>query len=208
MAVSTVLSVGPVERGQRLHRGPGDQQLAGGDAALDAAGQRGLPAVGAGLGVPGDRVVGLAAPPAGDLEAVADLDALDGLDRHEGAGEQRVELAVPVDVAAEPDGHAVGEDLDDAAEAVAVLGRRLDLGDHRLLGRGVEAADRRTRRSRRGRRGRAGRLAFGAGRAHLDHVAQDVDVELGQQRLGQRCRPRRAPPSPGPRPARGRRARR
>ena len=42
-----------------------------------------------------------------------------------------------------PDGHAVGEDLDDAAERVALLGRRLDLVDHGLLGRGVEAADRR-----------------------------------------------------------------
>ena len=41
-------------------------------------------------------------------------------------GQQGVELAVPVDVAAEPDRHAVGQDLDDAAERVAVLGRRLD----------------------------------------------------------------------------------
>ena len=56
--------------------------------------------------------------------------------------EQRVELAVPVHVAAEPDGDAVGEHLDDAAERVAVLRRGLDLGDHRLLGRRVEAAHR------------------------------------------------------------------
>ena len=149
-------SVGPVERGQRLHRGPRHQHLAGGDAALDAAGQRRLAPVGARRRVPGDRVVGLAPPPPGHLEAVADLHALHGLDRHERPGQQRVELAVPVHVAAQPHRHAVGEHLDDAAEAVAVLGRRLDLGDHLLLGGGVEAAHRGLVDLRAGRPGRAG----------------------------------------------------
>ena len=153
-------SVGPVEGGQRLHGGAGHEHLAGGHAALDAAGQRRLAPVGAARGVPGDRVVGLAPPPAGHLEAVADLHALHGLDRHERPGEQRVELAVPVHVAAEPDRHAVGEHLDDAAEAVAVLGRRLDLGDHRLLGGGVEAAHRRLVHLRPGRPGPGRAAAF------------------------------------------------
>ena len=103
------------------------------------------------------------------------------------AGEQGVELAVPVHVAAEPDGHAVGEHLDDAAEAVAVLGGRLDLGHHRLLGGGVEAAHRRLVHLRQvGRAGPGGGLRPGG--AHLDDVAHDVDVELGQQRLGQGAR--------------------
>ena len=117
--MSTVLQHRPVERGQRLHGGPGHEQLAGGHAALDAAGPGGLPPVGAVVGVPGDGVVGLATPPAGHLEAVADLDALDRLDAHEGLGQQGVELAVPVDVAAEADRHAVGQHLDHAAERVA-----------------------------------------------------------------------------------------
>ena len=87
--------------------------------------------------------MGLAAAPAGDLEPVADLDALHRLDAHHRLGQQRVELAVPVDVAAEADRHAVAEHLDDAAERVAVLGGGLDLVDHRLLGGRVEAAHRR-----------------------------------------------------------------
>ena len=41
VTMSTVRERRAVERGQRLHRGPGDEQLAGGHAALDAAGQRG-----------------------------------------------------------------------------------------------------------------------------------------------------------------------
>ena len=118
----------PVERGERLHRRAHHQQLTGGDAALGAAGEGAAAAVLVGVGVPRDRVVGHASPSAGDLEPVADLDALDGLDAHDRLGEQRVELAVPVHVAAEADRHAVAEHLDDAAERVAVLGRGLDLG--------------------------------------------------------------------------------
>ena len=91
-------------------------------------------------GVPDDGVVGLAPPPAGHVEAVADLDALDRLDAHERLGQQGVELAVPVHVAAEADRHAVGEHLDDAPQGVAVLLGRLDLVDHGGLGRRVEAA--------------------------------------------------------------------
>ena len=85
-----------------------------------------------GLGVPADRVVGGAAAPPGDLEPVADLDALDRLDAHHRLGQQRVELAIPVHVAAETDRYAEAEHLDHAAERVAVLGGGLDLGDHRL----------------------------------------------------------------------------
>ena len=49
-----------------------------------------------------DLVVGQRAAGAGELEAVAHLDALDGLDAHQGAGEPGVEPAVPVGVRAEP----------------------------------------------------------------------------------------------------------
>ena len=115
--------------------------------------------------------MGLGSPAPGDLEAVADLDALDRLDAHQRLGQQGVELAVPVHVAAEPDRHAVGEHLDDAAERVAVLGRRLDLLDHRLLGRGVEAAHLGVVDALEVGRRRAARSDFDRHRAHLDHVA-------------------------------------
>ena len=116
--------------------------------------------------------MGLAAPAAGDLEAVADLDALHRLDAHQRLGQQAVELAVPVHVAAEPDRHAVGQHLDDAAERVAVLGRRLDLVDHRRLGLGVEAAHLGRVDRARGRPARGGRVGVGAHRPELDHVAR------------------------------------
>lgn len=124
----------------RLHGGADAQQLAGGEPALGAAGPAGgaLDAVLGGQ----DLVVRLGAGHPGEVEAVADLDALDGLDAHERAGEAGVEPAVPVHVRAEPDGHAVRQHLDDAAEGVAVLVGLVDLGDHRLARVGVEAAHR------------------------------------------------------------------
>ena len=82
----------------------------------------------------------LAARQPGHLEPVAHLDALDRLDAHERLGQQAVEPPVPVHVAAQAHGHAVGQHLDDAAQAVARLRDGLDLVDHRLLGRRVEAA--------------------------------------------------------------------
>ena len=79
---------------------------------------------------------------AGQLEPVADLDALDRLDAHQRGREPGVEPAVPVHVAAEARRQAVHDDLDDAAEGVAVLARGLDLGHHRRAGARVEAAHR------------------------------------------------------------------
>ena len=155
VAVSTVAQHRAVEGGERLHGHVGHEHLAGGHAALEPAGhERWCGGTRRAVGVPDDGVVGLAPPPAGDVEAVAELDALDGLDAHERLGEEAVELAVPVDVAAEADGHAVGEHLDDAAERVAVLGRRLDLVDHARPRRRGRSSGPRRRRPRRGRRRR------------------------------------------------------
>src|SRR3954470_7121820 len=87
-----------VERRQRLHADAGRQQLAGRHPTFDTTGERRLARVRRRCRVPVDRIVGLRPAATGDLEAVTDLDALDRLDRHQGAGEQRVELAVPVHV--------------------------------------------------------------------------------------------------------------
>ena len=70
-----------------------------------------------------DLVVGERAASAGQLEPVADLDALDRLDPHQRGREPGVQTPVPVHVAAEARGQAVHDDLDDAAEGVA-LGTR------------------------------------------------------------------------------------
>ena len=51
--------------------------------------------------------------------ALADLHVLDGLDAHEGLGQQPVETAVPVHVTTEADRGPVDEDLDHSSEGVA-----------------------------------------------------------------------------------------
>ena len=112
-----------------------------------------------------------------------------------------VELAVPVDVAAEPDRHAVGEHLDDAAERVAVLGRRLDLGDHRRRpppGRSSAPRDSSTR-SRSPGRGRSAafdRTAPESGR----RGRRSRSPSVAEQQLGQRAGgdPGRGLPGRGP----------
>ena len=78
----------------------------------------------------------------GELEAVADLDALDRLDAHQRAGQPRVEAAVPVHVRAEARRQAVHDDLDDAAEGVAVLVGLVDARRPSARWRRVEAAHR------------------------------------------------------------------
>ncbi len=115
--------------------------LAGGHAALGATGAAGAAAddaVGAAL----DLVVRGRAPARGGAEPVADLDALDRLDAHQRAGQLRVEPAVPVHVRAEARRQPVDDHLDHAAERVAVLVGRVDLGDHRRRPVGVEGAHR------------------------------------------------------------------
>ena len=63
----------------------------------------------------------------------------DRLDAHQGLGQQALQPAVPVHVAAESDRDAVADDLGHPAQGVADLGRGLDLGHHGRLGLGVEA---------------------------------------------------------------------
>ena len=89
-----------------------------------------------------DLVVGQRARGGGEREAVADLDALDRLDAHQRAGQPRVEAAVPVHVRAEARRQPVDDDLDDAAEGVAVLVGLVDRARPSPRGVGVEAAHR------------------------------------------------------------------
>ena len=122
---------------------------------------------------------GRAAPPRGG-EPVADLHALDRLDPHQRGGEPRVQPAVAVHVRAEPRRQAVDEYLHDAAQRVAVLLGRIDLGDH---GRGRFGAERPNRRlvDRAQIRGRGQRSVGRVGRPERHHVGQ----HLGTQHLVQ-----------------------
>ena len=82
------------------------------------------------MGAVDDLVVRLRAAHPGQAEAVAELDALDGLDAHEGVGDLGVQAGVALAHRAEPGRAAPGEHLDDAAERVAVLLAGRDLGLH------------------------------------------------------------------------------
>ena len=127
--------------GDRLHGRPDPQRLAGGHPALDPAGPGGAPVQPA-VGTPLDLVVGLRATTRRAVEPVAQRHALDRLDAHQRTGQPGVQPPVPVDVAAQPRRQSVGEDLDDTAEGVTVLLRRVDLGHHGGARGRVEAADR------------------------------------------------------------------
>ena len=78
----------------------------------------------------------------GGAEAVADLDALDRLDAHQRRRPAGRRGGGPSARASRGPAAARRRDLDDAAEGVAVLVGRVDLGDHRGRRVGVEAAHR------------------------------------------------------------------
>ena len=129
------------QRGHRLHGDARHDRRAVAHAALRAAGAVRL-ACPAG-GARDDLVVDGAAAPAHDAEAEADLHALDGLDAHEHGRDGRVQARVPLGVGADAHGHALGHDHERAADRVAGLDGRVDLGHHGRLGHGVRAAQRR-----------------------------------------------------------------
>ena len=121
-----------------------------------------------------------------DRDGLADLDRLHGRDAHQGLGEQAVEAAVPVGVAAEPDGDAVADDLGDATERVPSLAAAL------ISPTIASSASRRNsgpprRRRRRDPRDAAARRAAPRP-ADRDDVAHDRHAELRKERLGERAR--------------------
>ncbi len=73
--------------------------------------------------------------------AGADLDGLDGLQRHDGGGQQGVKALVPLDVGAEAGENRMCDDFKDAAERVAGLENFVDFFFHALLGFRVGAVE-------------------------------------------------------------------
>ena len=84
------------------------------------------------------------------VEAVADLDALHGLDADCGGRQASVEAQARLGVRAEARRAAEGADLDDSAERVAIGRRRVDRGQHARLG--FRDPSSRSRSPERGRR--------------------------------------------------------
>ena len=120
---------GAGHRGDRLHGGTDAQDVADAHAAFDAAGTVGG-ADDLAVRVLDDLIVGGGAAPRGRAETVADLNALDGLDAHQGGRQAGVEPAVPVDVAAQSRRQAVGKHFHHSAEGFAFLVGGIDLGHH------------------------------------------------------------------------------
>src|ERR1043166_4131937 len=120
-----------------LHGKAHHHRLAGRDAAEDAArivGQEPRLAV-----VAHAHLVGIVlAAQRSSTKARADLDALHGVDAHDGAGELTVELAV--DRRTQPRRHAFGHHLDDGADRGALLAHAVEIvGEaRRSLGIGAE----------------------------------------------------------------------
>jgi hypothetical protein len=77
-----------------------------------------------------------------DERAAADADRLDRRDRHERLGQTAIQLAIPVDIAAEARRHAMHEDFEAAAHRIAGLAGAIDLRDHRLLDLRVDTPQR------------------------------------------------------------------
>src|SRR5579875_782939 len=171
--------------GDRLHRRAQHQRLAVGGAALEAARAVGGPHRAA--RPPADGVLGGRTGQARDGEALAELDALDGVDAEDRLGDQAVELAVPLGIAAQARGHADRGDLEDAAERFAGLLGRVDARLHPLGRLGVGAAHRRCL----GPAEQLVPLQVVGPRCDIadgDHVAVHADAQLGEERLGYRAR--------------------
>jgi hypothetical protein len=128
------------------------------------------------LGHP-DGVMGLGTSKTGEIQALTDLHRLDGLDAHEGLSQQGVQPSVPLHVAPQADGHAVGHHLGHAPQRIAFLGRRLHLGHHPELGLRIEAAHCRFVDARKIAHGRQ-YAVFVLRLAQLHDVAEDVHPDL------------------------------
>ena len=139
----------------------------------------------AGLLRPEDLIVGARARQRRELEAVADADALHGLDRHDGLGQPTIQLLVPRDVRAEPRDQPERAHLVHAAERLVGLPGRVDLRDHRLARAGVEAANGRLVDA-----DEVGRLEVVAPRrlhrSDRQDVAEDAHAERPEEHLRQR----------------------
>ena len=114
----------------------------------------------------------------------ADANRLDRRNRHQRLREPAVELAVPLDVAAEADGHAGGDDLEAAAHRVSRRFRRVNRLDHPLRRLFIHAAKRRVVWQRRGLRERHGRAFGKMDAADREDVAGDADAGGCQQLAG------------------------
>ena len=133
-----------------------------------------------------DLVVRLRARAAGEVEPVAEPDALAGLDREQRHADPAVEPLLPRDVRAEAGDEPERAQLEGPAERLVALAQDVDLLDHRRRDLRIQAADRRGVHV--GEVGeRQGVALRRAHRADLRHVGDDLDAHGAQERLGERA---------------------
>ena len=167
------------QRRNRLHDGANDNVLAIRHAALKAA--RAVRPAHDGIVLAQEHlIVCLTARERRIAEACADLDALDGLDRHHGSGKPRVETPIPLDVAAESERRARDAHLEDAAERIARLFRRTNLLFHALFSLSIKAVE---FRSRLMHRARLALDCIGGDAADVEHGGLDRDAECEEKLL-------------------------
>src|SRR5204863_9240485 len=111
----------------------------------------------------------------------SDADGLDRGNRHQRLCQAAVELAIPVDVAAEARGNAVRDDLEAAAHRVAGVAGAIDLRDHLLLDPAIDAVERGIRRDGPDVGERARKRTRDDRGTDAGHVAGDVHADLAQQ---------------------------
>ena len=175
-----------VRRGERLRQGRDRLHRAADDERLAVRHAAGQPArvvrpvdPAAALAAPLDDVVDRRPEPARLLEPEAEFDAFDDVDAHDRGRKLGVQPPVPLDVRAQANREAVGDDLEHATDRVAVRPRLVDPGDHRGLRLGIRAAERGgigvVARQRRPRRVHGHAADFRGERP-------DLDAELAKER--------------------------
>src|SRR6266446_1606587 len=180
------------DRGGRLDGEPRHDRLAGGDAAQDAAGVVGEEKRLAVIAHP--HLVAVLLPGQGGCrEAGADLDALHGIDAHQGGREVAVELAV--DRSPKARRHALGDHLDDGADRGALATDAVEISLEELGHGGIRTEERVARNLVPIPRGAVDRVRpHGDERAPNRHAGHDLSRHR-TRRYPRSGLPRRRPPA-------------
>jgi hypothetical protein len=94
------------------------------------------------VGADKELVMGYRTTPPRCFEAVTDFHTLDGLDAHERACKLGIQTTIPVNVRTKSRGKAIGENLDDTTNSVALFVSSFDLRVHECRRFRVKAAQR------------------------------------------------------------------
>jgi hypothetical protein len=127
----------PGNSGNGFHPGSDPKRSASTHATLDSSSAL-AEALNTGA-IVDNLVMRLRTAPASGRKTVTDLNALDGLNAHQCAGQSRVKAAIPVHIGAQPRGQPADHYLDDSSEGVAVFVRLVHLRNHGLGGLCVRA---------------------------------------------------------------------